>query len=81
MAQNDNPHARVKRLARSAMEAAAANNNEAEEGSYRKERANYEARRLKLREEGIARGRAHNQELHEQAQIRKHGGYQRALPI
>lgn len=33
------------------------------------------------REKGIARGKAHNQELHELAQIRKHGGYQRALPM
>jgi hypothetical protein len=38
-------------------------------------------RRLTLREEGIARGRAHNQELHEQGHIRRHGGFQRDLPL
>lgn len=36
---------------------------------------------LALREEGLARGRAHNQELHEQGQIRRHGGFQRDLPL
>lgn len=38
-------------------------------------------RRLALREEGMARGRAHNRELHELGHIRRHGGFQRDLPF
>ena len=38
-------------------------------------------RRLALREDGLARARAHNQELHELGHIRRHGGYQRDLPF
>ena len=34
-----------------------------------------------VRETGLARARAHNQELHEQGHIRRHGGYQNPLPM
>lgn len=42
---------------------------------------NPQQRRLALREEGMARGRAHNRELHELGHIRRHGGFQRDLPF
>lgn len=37
--------------------------------------------RLARRLAGIARHRAHNQELHEQAQMRRYGGHQWGLPL
>ena len=53
--------------------------NPSNDNGYENDNAGNE--RENARAEGIARGKAHNQELHELAQIRKHGGYQRALPM
>lgn len=37
--------------------------------------------RLARRETGLARHRDHNRELHELAQMRRHGGHQWGLPL
>lgn len=58
-----------------------ASNDNIADGSADLEIAKPAERQKTDREAGIARGKAHNQELHELAQIRKHGGYQRTLPI
>lgn len=40
-----------------------------------------DAPNLSRREAGLARARAHNQELHELGHIRRHGGFQKDLPL
>lgn len=43
--------------------------------------AQADAPHLSRREAGLARARAHNQELHELGHIRRHGGFQKDLPL
>ena len=83
--QNSDPMARAKGLATSAANRmaaviASADNDNGAHGpalsDYQRARLSYEASRQANRLNGLARAAAHNQNLHEQAAIRRHGGYQ-----
>lgn len=72
-------HARATALARTAMRAQPPL--QGDFSDYGRATADYERRRSEMRAEGIARGLAHNRELHELSHIRKYGGYQNDLPF
>lgn len=76
-----NPQQRATVLAHQAMHAQIALGAPVGDTDYERSQAEYERRRVAMREEGLAKAAAHNRELHQLAQIRKHGGFQNELPF
>lgn len=83
--QIDDPMARATKLAEkaannAALRTASADNDNKIYGptlsDYQRARLQYEAARQANRADGLARAAAHNQNLHEHAAMRRHGGYQ-----